>query len=111
MDKNLVKSTIIELFNSSTQQSDTLDNETIKRIMLDIDVSSALDKISRGIASRKVTVIAKDLALNDQAKEIEKRFSSIKFNRVLNHLITARYFGYSCFEIVYIRKIFQYKVL
>lgn len=101
MDKNLVKSTIIELFNSSTHQSDTLDNETIKRIMLDIDVSSALDKISRGIASRKVTVIAKDLALNDQAKEIEKRFSSIKFNRVLNHLITARYFGYSCFEIVY----------
>ena len=101
MDKNLVKSTIIELFNASTQQSDTLNNETIKRIMLDIDVSSALDKISRGIASRKVTVIAKDLALNDQAKQIEKRFSSIKFNRVLNHLVTARYFGYSCFEIVY----------
>ena len=38
---------------------------------------------------------------NEQAKEINQRFSNIKFNRIINHLITARYYGYSCFEIVY----------
>ena len=39
--------------------------------------------------------------MNELEKEIQQRFSGIKFNRIINHLITARYFGYSCFEIVY----------
>lgn len=39
--------------------------------------------------------------MSDLEKEIQQRFSGIKFNRIINHLITARYFGYSCFEIVY----------
>lgn len=39
--------------------------------------------------------------MSDLEKEIQQRFSGIKFNRIINHLVTARYFGYSCFEIVY----------
>jgi SPP1 gp7 family putative phage head morphogenesis protein len=45
--------------------------------------------------------IAKKTELKELEKEIQERFSGIKFNRIINHLITARYYGYSCFEIVY----------
>ena len=45
-------------------------------------------------------VIAENPENDEQAKEINQ-YSNIKFNRIINHLITARYYGYSCFEIVY----------
>ena len=99
--KELTTSTVIKLFNETYPESSNLSDELIKKLLEDIDISSALDKIERGIAGRKLTIQTDDISLEEQAKEIEKRFSGVKFNRILNHMITARYWGYSCFEIIY----------
>lgn len=99
--KELTTSTVIKLFNETYPESSNLSDELIKKLLEDIDISSALDKIERGVAGRKLTIQTDDISLEEQAKEIEKRFSGVKFNRILNHMITARYWGYSCFEIIY----------
>ena len=99
--KELTTSTVIKLFNETYPGNSNLSDELIKKLLEDIDVSSALDKVERGVAGRKLTIQTDDISLEEQAKEIEKRFSGIKFNRILNHMITARYWGYSCFEIIY----------
>lgn len=99
--KELTTSTVIKLFNETYPENSNLSDELIKKLLEDIDVSSALDKVERGVAGRKLTIQTDDISLEEQAKEIEKRFSGIKFNRILNHMITARYWGYSCFEIIY----------
>lgn len=99
--KEVTTSTVIKLFSETYPESSNLSDELIKRLLEDIDISSALDKVERGVASRKLLIQTDDIALEEKAKEIEKRFSGIKFNRILNHMITARYWGYSCFEIIY----------
>ena len=99
--KELTTSTVIKLFNETYPENSNLSDELIKKLLEDIDVNSALDKVERGVAGRKLTIQTDDISLEEQAKEIEKRFSGIKFNRILNHMITARYWGYSCFEIIY----------
>lgn len=78
-----------------------MDSEKVKKIIQDIDIASALQKLERAVAGRKILPCAKNPDMSDLEKEIQQRFSGIKFNRFINHLITARYFGYSCFEIVY----------
>lgn len=92
---------IVKLFEDNPSYDSTIDSNLIDKLLKDIDISSALNKIERAVAGRVLTIETSIPELEDQAKEIEKRFSSIKFNRILNHLITARYYGYSGFEIVY----------
>ena len=100
-NKELVKSAVIKLFNETYTDEKSIDDEIIDKLLKDIDVSSALNKLEREVAGRILNVVAENIENIEQAKEINQRFSSIKFNRILNHLITARYYGYSCFEIVY----------
>ncbi|WP_244949941.1 phage portal protein family protein [Fusobacterium mortiferum] len=92
---------VVKLFQESNTYDETLNSESVKRIINDIDIASALQKLERAVAGRKILPYAKNPDMSDLEKEIQQRFSGIKFNRIINHLITARYFGYSCFEIVY----------
>ncbi|WP_294763760.1 DUF935 family protein [uncultured Fusobacterium sp.] len=92
---------VVKLFQESNTYDETLNSESVERIIKDIDIASALQKLERAVAGRKILPYAKNPDMSDLEKEIQQRFSGIKFNRIINHLITARYFGYSCFEIVY----------
>lgn len=97
----MLLSGVVKLFQESNTYDETLNSESVKRIINDIDIASALQKLERAVAGRKILPYAKNPDMSDLEKEIQQRFSGIKFNRIINHLITARYFGYSCFEIVY----------
>ena len=100
-NKEIITSAVVKLFSESSPETNKISDETINKLLLDIEISSALNKIERETAGRILSVIAENPENDEQAKEINQRFSNIKFNRIINHLITARYFGYSCFEIVY----------
>lgn len=101
VQKEFITSAVIKLFQDSNTTDETLDSEKVKKIIQDIDIASALQKLERAVAGRKILPCAKNPDMSDLEKEIQQRFSGIKFNRIINHLITARYFGYSCFEIIY----------
>lgn len=100
-NKEIITSAVVKLFSESSPETNKISDETIDKLLLDIEISSALNKIERETAGRILKVIAENPENDEQAKEINQRFSNIKFNRIINHLITARYYGYSCFEIVY----------
>lgn len=97
----MLLSGVTKLFQEANLYNETLDSEKIKKIIQDIDIASALQKLERAVSGRKLLIKAKNIENTELEKEIQQRFSNIKFNRILNHLITARYFGFSCFEIVY----------
>lgn len=99
--KEYISSAVVKLFNESYPEENDISEEFINKLLKDIDISSALNKIERETAGRILSVVAENPENDKQAQEINKRFSNIKFNRIINHLITARYYGYSCFEIVY----------
>ena len=101
INKELIKSAVIKMFEETYSDTDIVTSEVIDKLLLDIDISSALNKIERETAGRILSVVAESPENDGLAQEINKRFSNIKFNRIINHLITARYYGYSCFEIVY----------
>lgn len=101
VQKEIITSAVVKLFRESSPETNKITDETIDRLLLDIDITSALNKIERETAGRILSVIAENPENDEQAKEINQRFSNIKFNRIINHMITARYYGYSCFEIVY----------
>ena len=97
----MIVSKVIELTNKYPISYDEKDEEIIKRMLKDVDIASATQKLERAVASRKLIPRARNQELSEVEKDIQQRFSGIKFNRIVNHLITARYFGYSCFEIIY----------
>lgn len=100
--KELILSTVTKLFRESSLNTDNeIDTENINKILKDIDINSALQKLSRAVAGRKALIVSVTDENIELEKEIQERFRGIKFNRIVNHLITARYYGYSCFEIVY----------
>lgn len=99
--KEMIFSVVSKLFREKGATEETLSNEIVNKIIKDVDISSALQKLERAVAGRKITPTAKKPELMKLEGEIQERFSGIKFNRIVNHLITARYYGYSCFEIVY----------
>ena len=100
-NKEVITSAVIKIFSEAYPEQNNISNEMIDKLLVDIDISSALNKIERETAGRILSVVAENPENDEQAKEINQRFSNIKFNRIINHLITARYYGYSCFEIVY----------
>ena len=99
--KDMIVSKVIELTNKYPISYDEKDEEIIKRMLKDVDIASATQKLERAVASRKLIPRTRNQELSEVEKDIQQRFSGIKFNRIVNHLITARYFGYSCFEIIY----------
>ena len=99
--KEMFASIVTRLFSEKNGTLETISNDVINKIMTDIDIASAIQKLERAVSGRKLVPIAKKTELKELEKEIQERFSGIKFNRIINHLITARYYGYSCFEIVY----------
>lgn len=100
-NKEVITSAVIKMFNEVYPEENDVSEEFITKLLKDIDINSALNKVERETAGRILKVIAENPENDEQAKEINQRFSNIKFNRIINHLITARYYGYSCFEIVY----------
>lgn len=94
-----MKSITQKLFDDIRLEESDLTGELIERIIKDIDVSSALNKIRRSVAGRELKLYS--VNGESDTEVIESRFSDIKFNRIINHLIKARYFGYSLFEKVY----------
>ena len=99
--KDMIVSKVIELTNKYPISYDEKDEEIIKRMLKDVDIASATQKLERAVASRKLIPRARNQELSEVEKDIQQRFSGIKFNRIVNHIITGRYFGYSCFEIIY----------
>ena len=99
--KEMFASIVTQLFSEKNGTLETISNDVINKIMTDIDIASAIQKLERAVSGRKLVPIAKKTELKELEKEMQERFSGIKFNRIINHLITARYYGYSCFEIVY----------
>lgn len=99
--KEFMLSVVTELFKGIPSYNTDLTNDFIKKLLKDIDITSALQKLERAVSGRKLLPISKKVESLELEKEIQERFSGIKFNRIVNHLITARYFGYSCFEIIY----------
>ena len=99
--KEMGISIVSKLFYEKALMQESLSSEKINKIIKDIDIASAIQKLERAVSGRKLVPIAKKTELKELEKEIQERFSGIKFNRIINHLITARYYGYSCFEIVY----------
>lgn len=99
--KEMFASIVTRLFSEKNGTLETISNDVINKIMTDIDIASAIQKLERAVSGRKLVPIAKKTELKELEKKIQERFSGIKFNRIINHLITARYYGYSCFEIVY----------
>ncbi len=97
----LTNDIVINLFYELDLEYGAIDEETVEKIRKDIDINSALNKIERGVAGKKVTVKAKDESKQEEAHGIEKRMSELKYSRSLNHMIKARIFGYSAFEITY----------
>lgn len=101
MDKRLMESLVTKLFQEVSAERPVLDIETVDKIIKDIDVASALNKIKRSAAGKVLTVWSDKEENAERAKEITDRFSEVKFNRIVKHLISARLYGYSCFEIIY----------
>lgn len=99
--KEMFASIVTQLFSEKNGTLETISSEVVNKIITDIDIASAIQKLERAVSGRKLVPIAKKTELKELEKEIQERFSGIKFNRIINHLITARYYGYSCFEIVY----------
>lgn len=99
--KEMGISIVSKLFYEKALMQESLSSEKINKIIKDIDIASAIQKLERAVSGRKLVPIVKKTELKELEKEIQERFSGIKFNRIINHLITARYYGYSCFEIVY----------
>lgn len=99
--KEMFASIVTQLFSEKNGTLETISSDVVNKIITDIDIASAIQKLERAVSGRKLVPIAKKTELKGLEKEIQERFSGIKFNRIINHLITARYYGYSCFEIVY----------
>ena len=93
INKELIKSAVIKMFEETYSDTDIVTPEVIDKLLLDIDISSALNKIERETAGRILSVVAESPENDGLAQEINKRFSNIKFNRIINHLITAIYYG------------------
>ena len=93
-------SVVKQMFSEISSSETTLEIDDIQKLLKDIDINSATNKLERAVSKRKVKIISTN-NLIEKSNEINLRFNGIKFNRVINHLIGARYFGYSCFEIIY----------
>ena len=99
--EKIMESAVIKLFNENPVSLEKLNNDTIKKIINDIDVNSALNKINRGVAGKQYKLTTDVEELKSNLFNVESVFENVKFNRAFNHILKARLFGYSCFEIVY----------
>lgn len=101
MDKKFIESVALKLFSEVSQDKSELTKEVIDNIVKDIDINSALNKIERSAAGRDYFLRSLIEDEENATSEIENRFAGVKFNRAFNHILKARWYGYSCFEIIY----------
>ncbi|MGL5123257.1 MAG: phage portal protein family protein [Fusobacteriaceae bacterium] len=100
-NKTSIESDTLNLFKELPQIKSELDIESIEKIIKDIDINSALNKISRAVAGREYTIETDNEKLKNKLEEIQLLFKNIKFNRIFNFMLKARLYGFSCFEIIY----------
>ena len=96
----LTKELHLSLFDSALTTPET-SIERVGEILKDIDISSVINKIARAVTSNELTIwsdIEENLSL---VNEINSRFSQVKFSRVIEYILLQRYYGYSCFEMIY----------
>ena len=73
--KELILSTVTKLFRESSLNTDNeIDTENINKILKDIDINSALQKLSRAVAGRKALIVSVTDENIELEKEIQERF-------------------------------------
>ena len=70
MKKEFLISVVTKLFDGISSTTDSIDDDFIKRILKDIDVSSALQKLERAVSGRKVLIVSK----TDGIQSLKKKY-------------------------------------
>ena len=68
--KEFITSAVIKLFQDSNTTDETLNSEKVKKIIQDIDIASALQKLERAVAGRKILPYAKNPDMNELEKAL-----------------------------------------
>lgn len=66
--KEMFASIVTQLFSEKNGTLETISNDVINKIMTDIDIASAIQKLERAVSGRKLVPIAKN-----RVKRIRKR--------------------------------------
>ena len=85
---------------SSTQQTELTD-EILEKMLIDIDISSALELMDESIVSRDWTIATDIIELEDKAQEVQTRFNNINMSKILKDMLKAVRYKRSIFNISY----------
>lgn len=87
---------------SIASKTEKLDHEFIEQLIHNIHVSTPLLSVTRGVTSRILTLVSKNIEDEEIAKELEKRIlKAFNFNDFLNKLALTPFYGYSVHEKIY----------
>ena len=85
---------------SSTQQTE-LTEDILEKMLIDIDISSALELMDESIVSRDWTIATDIIELEDKAQEVQTRFNNINMSKILKDMLKAVRYKRSIFNISY----------
>ena len=66
---------------SSTLQTELTD-DILEKMLIDIDISSALELMDESIVSRDWTIATDIIELEDKAQEVQTRFNNINMSKI-----------------------------
>ena len=75
--KEFMLSVVTELFKGIPSYNTDLTNDFIKKLLKDIDITSALQKLERAVSGRKLLPISKKVESLELEKEIQERLNKI----------------------------------
>ena len=101
VDDTTLESVVRVLFENMPAAKGDLTEDIIKRMLQDVEIGGALQKIEREVAGRILSVKTDNEELRAMIPEIEARFNNVKFNRLFRNMLEACYYGYAAFEKVY----------
>lgn len=101
VDEATLESVVRVLFENMSATKGDLTDELIKKMLQDVEIGGALQKIEREVAGRILSVKTDNEELRAMIPEIEARFNNVKFNRLFRNMLEACYYGYAAFEKVY----------
>ena len=85
---------------SSTQKTE-LTEDILEKMLIDIDISSALELMDESIVSRDWTIATDIIELEGKAQEIQIRFNNINMSKILKDMLKAVRYKKSIFNISY----------
>ena len=95
---NLVKE-IISL--GSTSSSTKLDDETLKKMLNDVDISQAIQLMTQTVVSKDWKIQTDFVEFEETANEIQQRFNNFNMSKLLENILRAEIYKKSLFEIIY----------